>query len=109
MRQSGRVGGLCWDAAACLPWNADSDPVLLRFRQISKPTARDHLTKKVNRERCYFRRRKLQLVNQVADARDLSVTRRPFDEITVRVIHEGEISNEQENSERWISPAVAAG
>jgi hypothetical protein len=48
-------------------------------------------------------------INQIADARDLSVGRRPLNEITVRVIHEDEISNEQENSDRWISQAVAAG
>ena len=77
--------------------------------EYSKPTARDHLRKKVNRERCYLRRCKLQLVNQVADAGDLPVPRRPFNEITVRVIHKGEISNEQEKPERWILGLVAAG
>ena len=77
--------------------------------EYSKPTARDHLRNKVNRERCYLRRCKLQLVNQVADAGDLPVPRRALNQITVRVIHEGEISNEQENSERSITQAVAAG
>lgn len=76
---------------------------------ILKPTARDHLRKKVNRERCYLRRCKLQLVDQVADARDLPVARRALNQITVRVIHKGEFSNEQEKPERWISRLVAAG
>ena len=77
---------------------------------ILKPTARDHLTH--GRSRAVFTYSIATFsksINHRADARDLPVARRPFNEITVRVIHEGEISNEQENSERWINQAVAAG
>ena len=65
-----------------------------------------------DRERCAFAYAVVRIsksINHVANACDLPVACRPTNEITVRVIHERELSNEQEYPERWVSEGVAAG
>ena len=88
-----------------LPWSVGSGP---RY-EYPKPAARDRLAH--GRSRAVFTYSIAsfsKLINHRADVRDLPVARRPTNEITVRVNHQGEISNEQEEPERWILDLVAA-